>query len=253
MNITFDYNNHPITFSQKENVMVNATQMAKAFGKFPADWLRQKSTNEFVNALSSDMGIPTSSLIQVVKGGNNEQGTWMHEEVALEFARWLSPQFAIWCNRQIKQLLTTGHTEMIPRTFAEALRLAADQAEMIERQQAKIAEDAPKVEFANAITVSDTTCLIGELAKVLTQNGYEVGQNRLFKILRNEGYLGKSGEYYNIPNQKYVEMGLFKIKKGTRVGSYGEVHTVTTTKVTGKGLQYFINKFLSKKNNTIKK
>ena len=253
MNITFDYNNHPITFSQKENVMVNATQMAKAFGKFPADWLRQKSTKKFVKALSSEIGAPISALIHIVKGGNSEQGTWMQENVALEFARWLSPQFVIWCNKHLKQLVKTDNNAMTPRTFAEALRLAADQAETIERQQAKIDEDAPKVVFANAIAASSTTCLIGELAKVLTQNGYEVGQNRLFKILRNEGYLGKSGEYYNIPNQKYVEMGLFKIKKGTRVGSYGEVYTVTTTKVTGKGLQHFINKFLSKKNNTIKK
>lgn len=89
--------------------MVNATEMAKPFGKLVGDWLRLKATTEFTEALSADMHIPISALIQVVKGGNSEQGTWLHEDVALEFARWLSPSFAIWCNKRIKELLQYGH------------------------------------------------------------------------------------------------------------------------------------------------
>lgn len=132
----------------------------------------------------------------------------------------------------------------IPQTLSEALRLAADQQEEIEQQKLLINEQAPKVAFANAIEASKSSCLVGELAKILTKNGYTIGQNRLFEWLRNNGYLGTKGEYYNIPNQKYIEQGLFDLKKGVRSGNDGVMHTTITTKVTGKGCSYFINKFL---------
>lgn len=128
--------------------------------------------------------------------------------------------------------------------MSEALRLAADQQEEIEQQKLLINEQAPKVAFANAIEASKSSCLVGELAKILTQNGYTIGQNRLFEWLRNNGYLGTKGEYYNIPNQTYIEQGLFDLKKGIRSGNDGVMHTTMTTKVTGKGQRYFINKFL---------
>lgn len=110
--------------------------------------------------------------------------------------------------------------------------------------EAKIEADAPKVLFADAVVGSKSTCLIGELAKIISQNGYPIGQNRLFQWLRDNGYLGKHGERYNIPNQQYVEMGLFELKKGVRSGNDGVMKVTMTTKVTGKGQQYFINKFL---------
>lgn len=109
-------------------------------------------------------------------------------------------------------------------------------------------EQEPKVNFANAMLTSTTTCLVGELAKVITQNGYEIGQNRLFKWLRDNGYLGKWGERKNIPLQQYIEQGLFQLKKSTWLDSNNVTHTSTTVKVTGKGQQYFINKFLNNKN-----
>lgn len=110
----FNYNGSDISFNKGDEVMVNATEMAKVFGKNVGDWLRLKTTSEFAEALSTDMQIPISALIQVVKGGNNNQGTWMHEDVALEFARWLSPSFAIWCNKRIKELLQYGMTATQP-------------------------------------------------------------------------------------------------------------------------------------------
>lgn len=148
---TYEYEGNPVSFSNNGAIMVSATQMAKPFGKLVGDWLRLKSTEEFVNALSSDMQIPISALIKVVKGGNAEQGTWLHEDVALEFARWLSPKFAIWCNRRIKELLTKGTTS-IAQLSRKELALMVIQAEeekerlMIENkaQADKIAEDAPK-------------------------------------------------------------------------------------------------------------
>lgn len=112
--------------------------------------------------------------------------------------------------------------------------------------EAKIEADAPKVLFADAVVGSKSTCLIGELAKIISQNGYPIGQNRLFQWLRENGYLGKHGERYNIPNQQYVEMGLFELKKGVRSGNDGVMKVTMTTKVTGKGQQYFINKFLNR-------
>lgn len=119
------------------------------------------------------------------------------------------------------------------------------QNKQIAEQSAKIERDAPKVLFADAVAGSESSCLIGELAKILTQNGYKIGQNRLFEKLRNEGYLGTKGEYYNIPNQRFQEMGLFDVKKRTINNPDGSIIVKNTTKVTGKGQQYFINKFLA--------
>lgn len=124
-----------------------------------------------------------------------------------------------------------------------AERWIAEQREK-KRLEAKVAEDAPKVTFANAIIGSKKNCLVGELAKILTQNGYRIGQNRLFDWLREHGFLGKSGEYYNIPNQKYIEQGLFELKKGVRSGNDGVIINTITTTVTPKGQQYFILKLL---------
>lgn len=104
-------------------------------------------------------------------------------------------------------------------------------------------EQKPKVVFADAIVGSKSSCLIGELAKIITQNGYEIGQNRLFAWMRMNHYLGTVGEYYNIPCQKYLEMGLFELKKNVH-SQNGQMVTTITPKVTGKGQQYFVNKFL---------
>jgi len=106
----FQYDGSPVSFKKSNRVMVNATEMAKPFGKLPKDWLSNKSTKEFLSTLSAVRGIILTDLVEIIQGGNDKQGTWMHEDVALEFARWLSPSFAIWCNDRIKELLTTGVT-----------------------------------------------------------------------------------------------------------------------------------------------
>lgn len=111
-------------------------------------------------------------------------------------------------------------------------------------QSEKLEEQKPKVVFADAIVGSKSSCLIGELAKIITQSGFEIGQNRLFAWMRANHYLGTVGEYYNIPCQKYLEMGLFELKKNVH-SQNGNMVTTITPKVTGKGQQYFINKFLN--------
>ena len=131
----------------------------------------------------------------------------------------------------------------VPQSFSEALMLAAKQQETIEEQQKQIAAARPAITFTQAVSGSASSCLIGELAKLIDQNGYPMGEKRLFKWMRDNGYLGTKGERYNIPNQRYIEMGLFELKKGVRSGSGGVLHTTITTKVLGKGQVYFVNKF----------
>ena len=154
----------------------------------------------------------------------------------------MARQYFIECEKQLRAK-EQSH-QQIPQSFSEALRLAAEQAERIEAQQKQLQAQAPKVLFADTVIGSQSSCLIGELAKLITQKGYEIGEKRLFKWLRENHYLGTRGEYYNIPNQQYIEQGLFELKKGTRSGSGGVMHTTITPKVTGKGQVYFVNKFL---------
>lgn len=122
--------------------------------------------------------------------------------------------------------------------------LKEERQKRVEAEQ-KVAEATPAIAFTNAVQSANSSCLIGELAKIITQNGYPIGEKRLFAWMRENGYLGKHGERYNIPNQQYVEQGLFEIKKGVRSGSGGVLHTTITTKLTGKGQVYFVNKFLN--------
>ena len=115
---------------------------------------------------------------------------------------------------------------------------------MIDEQSAIIQEMKPKALFADAVASSSTSILIGDLAKLLKQNGIETGQKRLFEQLRNEGYLIKHGLSKNMPTQKSMEMGLFDVKETTITNPDGSIRVTKTTKVTGKGQQYFINKYL---------
>ena len=109
----------------------------------------------------------------------------------------------------------------------------------------KIEADKPKVLFADAVSAAHTSILVGELAKLLRQNGIDIGQNRLFQWLRENGYLiRRKGSDYNMPTQRAMDMGLFEIKETVINQSDGNVRVSKTTKVTGKGSQYFINQFL---------
>ena len=108
----------------------------------------------------------------------------------------------------------------------------------------KVAADKPKVLFAEAVETAKTSILIGDLAKLIKQNGVDIGQKRLFEWLRNNGYLIKGGSSKNMPTQRSMEMGLFEVKESTIVNPDGSVRVTKTTKVSGKGQKYFINKFL---------
>lgn len=128
------------------------------------------------------------------------------------------------------------------KVMARALQIAGD---TLKRLENKVEADAPKVLFADAVSASKTSILVGELAKLLKQNGVDIGQHRLFRWMRENGYLiRRNGTDFNMPTQKSMDLGLFTVKETAITHSDGTVTVSKTTKVTGKGQQYFIQKFL---------
>lgn len=136
------------------------------------------------------------------------------------------------------------------QVMARALKIANQTIDSLKENNIKLIKAnermKPKEIFADAVATSKTSILVGDLAKLICQNGYQIGQKRLFDWLRNNGYLVKSGSSYNMPMQRYVEQGLFEVKESNVQNPDGSVRTTRTTKVTGKGQVYFVNKFLGR-------
>ena len=158
---------------------------------------------------------------------------------AKKFKRWVTsevlPALRKTGQYQVKEL---SGQELMAKALIEAQNVLAAKDKQIEEMK-------PKVVFADAVATSHTSILVGELAKILKQNGIDMGQKRLFAWLREKGYLIKrQGTDYNMPTQKAMELGLFEIKEGSYVNGSGVNITTKTPKITGKGQQYFINKFL---------
>jgi anti-repressor protein len=133
-----------------------------------------------------------------------------------------------------------------PDTIIKIAQNWKEEKELRMLAEAKIEADRGKVNFAESMQVSQDSILIGELAKVLKQNGIDIGQNRLFELLREEGYLIRTGSQYNLPTQRSMDLKIMEIKVGTRNSSDGTVKITRTPKVTGKGQVYFVNKFKNK-------
>lgn len=160
---------------------------------------------------------------------------------AKKFKRWVTAD-VLPSIRKTGGYITGQETMSDSELMAKALLVAQRQ---IEERNKLIETMQPKALFADAVSTSKTSILIGELAKILKQNGIDIGQKRLFSWMRDNGYLIKSGSDYNMPTQRSMEMKLFEIKESTINNPDGSVRINKTTKVTGKGQQYFINKFLS--------
>ena len=165
---------------------------------------------------------------------------------AKSFKRWITHEVipsirkhgAYMTEETIKQALTT------PDFIIElATKLKQEQEEKA-RALAIIKAQEPQVIFANALITSEDSCLVGQLAKILRQNGIDIGQNRLFEDLRSRGYLCKAGENHNMPTQKSMDLGLMEIKQRTINNPDGSVRVTKTPKVTAKGQMYFINRYL---------
>lgn len=143
---------------------------------------------------------------------------------------------------------TLSDDELMAKAILVAQKTIEHKNQIIEQQKAKIEQDRPKTIFADAVSASHTSIIIGDLAKLICQNGYQIGQKRLFQWMRDNGYLMVSGSSRNMPKQKYVEQGLFEIKESNVQNPDGSVRITRTTKVSGKGQLYFVNKFLGQEN-----
>lgn len=165
---------------------------------------------------------------------------------AHEFKRWVThevlPQI-----RRTGGYIPTADVDDDMTILAKAVmigqRTMEEQKRRIAAQQSRIVELEPKARFADAVAASDGTCLVGELAKMLRQNGMDIGQNRLFRLLQADGYLGKSGSNRNVPTQRAMDLGLFRIKETTVTHADGHTTVSRTPKVTGKGQRYFIDRY----------
>lgn len=165
---------------------------------------------------------------------------------AIPFQRWLAHEVVPEIRRNGGYIATSqddSDADIMARALLIAQKTIDRKNELIALHEATIEDMKPKALFADAVADSDGTCLIGELAKMMCQNGLEIGQNRLFKLLQRDGYLGKSGSNRNVPTQRSMDMKLFRIKETAVTHSDGRVTINRTPKVTGKGQAYFIGRY----------
>lgn len=165
---------------------------------------------------------------------------------AHEFKRWVTHEVLPSIRRTGGYIPTTDADDdmtILAKAVMIGQRTMEAQRQKIAEQQTRIVELEPKARFADAVAASDGTCLVGELAKMLRQNGMDIGQNRLFRLLQADGYLGKSGSNRNVPTQRAMDLGLFRIKETTVTHADGHTTVSRTPKVTGKGQRYFIDRY----------
>lgn len=243
--VVYDYKGSQISFISGENVMVNATQMAKFFGKSPKDFLKTEQTKRFIAALSEVKKILSTDLVRVVYGDNG--GTWMHEDVALEFARWLNPAFAIWCNDRIKELLKTGVTTVSndDEAIAYAMQVLNKRLEQTRQEKAmleqqnnylttEIKQSAPKVKYYDDCLQSVNTLTTTQVAK---QIGLDA--EKLHKKLKEIGVIYRqSGQW--LLHSPYSTWGLHATRTQTYTRSDGCTGTSIYTVWTEKGRRFII-------------
>lgn len=165
---------------------------------------------------------------------------------AKEFQRWVTHEVLPQIRKTGGYIPTTDADDdmtILAKAVMIGQRTMEAQKQKIAEQQTRIVELEPKARFADAVAASDGTCLVGELAKMLRQNGMDIGQNRLFRLLQTDGYLGKSGSNRNVPTQRAMDLGLFRIKETTVTHADGHTTVSRTPKVTGKGQRYFIDRY----------
>lgn len=218
-----------------------------------AEWIEYdvSSVNKMLDKIDEDEKLVGT----LFRSGQNREVWFLTEnglyEVLMQSRKPLAKEF----KKKVKEILKSIRKHGLYATDQllnnPDFAIAAFQALKEERArkqalEAQIEADRPKVLFADAVSASKSSCLIGELAKILKQNGIDIGQNKLFQWLRSNGYLiSRRGESWNQPTQKSMQLGLFELKKTNINHADGHTTVNTTTKVTGKGQQYFINKFLS--------
>lgn len=223
-----------------------ATDVAKILGYRDADRIARRLDNDEKDTRSVGTLGGDQRLTVISEAGLYNAILRSKVQEAKRFQRWVTHEVLPSIRRDGGYMVAKAD-ETPEEVMARALVIAQQTIERsnrrIEELKAVNDELRPKALFADAVGASDGTCLVGELAKMLKQNGLEIGQNRLFQRLRSEGYLGKSGNNYNVPTQRAMELGLFRIKETTIVHSDGHTTVQRTPKVTGKGQVYFINRY----------
>ena len=165
---------------------------------------------------------------------------------AKEFQRWVTHEVLPQIRRTggyIPMSESDSDEDIMARAVLVAQKTIERKNQQLQAKDAQIKVLEPKARFADAVAASDGTCLVGELAKMLRQNGMDIGQNRLFRLLQADGYLGKSGSNRNVPTQRAMDLGLFRIKETTVTHADGHTTVSRTPKATGKGQRYFIDRY----------
>lgn len=239
--INFDYKGSEISFINGDSVMINATQMAKPFGKRPIDYLRLPSTNELLNAIVRKSHIDENQLVRTERGGDNP-GTWMHEDVALDFAQWLSVDFRLWCNDRIKELMRTGvatvsnDDEAIAyamQVLQKRLEQARQEKAMLEQQNNYLANEirqqAPKVQYVDTVLQSVNTYSANLIAKEMGMSA-----ETLNRRLKEKGVIYKQGGVW-VLTAKYQGKGYTKTRTHAYTRSDGSQGTSMLTVWTETG------------------
>lgn len=210
-----------------------------------------------VKARLNEDGVTTSKVID--KLGREQTATFINEsnlyKTIFQSRKDSAERFTEWVTSEVLPSIrknggyiagqeTLSDDELLAKALMVAQNKIAERDRIIAQKQEHIEQMQPKAIFADAVSASHTSILIGDLAKLISQNGVHIGQNRLFDWMRNKGYLIKYGFSKNMPVQRYVEQGLFEIKESNVQNPDGSVRITRTTKVTGKGQVYFVNKFI---------
>lgn len=226
-----------------------ATDVAKALG--------YRDANQITRALDDDEKRWSEGTLSECTHSHlgirliNESGLYRvlmrsQRPEAIPFQRWLAHEVVPEIRRNGGYIAASSEdsdADIMARALLIAQKTIDRKNELIALHEATIEDMKPKALFADAVADSDGTCLIGELAKMMCQNGLEIGQNRLFKLLQRDGYLGKSGSNRNVPTQRSMDMKLFRIKETAVTHSDGRVTISRTPKVTGKGQAFFIGRY----------
>ena len=218
-----------------------------------AEWIEHNKPNELIANVDD-----TEKLKAIIsRSGQNREMWFLTEDGLYEVLMLSRKPIAKEFKKQVKEILKSIRKNGMyvvddlldnPDLAIQAFTKLKEEREKRKELEIKLEEEKPKVLFADSVSASKTSILVGELAKLLKQNGIDIGQNRLFEQLRSRGYLiSKKGSSFNMPTQRSMELKLFEIKETTASQPNGEIRIQKTPKVTGKGQQYFINLFLKNK------
>lgn len=237
------------TVVKDEEIGFLASDLCRVLGTKTSNLKSILDSDNFLNVYNINIGNHGGKKPLVV----NESGFYT---LVLKSRKPQAKPFQKWVTGEVLPSIRKHGGYLTPQKIEEVLtdpdtiiQLATTLKEEQARRKALEAENQvmqPKALFADAVAASHTSILVGELAKLLKQNGVEIGQNRLFKWLRENGYLMKAGSSYNMPTQRSMEQELFEVKETSITHSDGHITVQKTPKVTGKGQQYFINRFLTK-------